>query len=191
MLLNPWPCMVPARGRQFSTFLLCVWCNCWWLRLTPPSGLIWCSSIMMLCYGRWRKYQLPMFDLPSLNVYVTLTRLKRWSFWCWVYQGRGLCVLDWPQGYLFSSGLSTLSLNCAQRESPAVEGSLLWPFYSSPGIHQSACSGNRVGSPNGDSTRVLSGQLVGDCRVGFSLVKTLWAAPSALQGPGCYHDIEK
>ena len=106
-----------------------------------------------------------------------------------------LCVFDRPQGHPLpdtrSSRLSTLSLDHAQRKGQPVQSSMRWLFYSSPVLHQSVCPDYGMGSQERELTFVLSGQMVGDCRVSSSLAPTLSATLSALRGPGCCHQHGK
>ena len=56
------------------------------------------------------------------------------------------------------------------RESVPVQGILFQPFYSSPGLYQSVCSGFGVGSLEGDPVSSLSGWLASCCEVSFFLL---------------------
>ena len=88
-----------------------------------------------------------MFEPSSLSRYVALTRFKMETVLSVLRSNQkgGLHVLNQPQGHFLqgthSSGLLTLSLDCAQREGLPVQCSLLQPFCSSPGLYQDVFSG--------------------------------------------------
>ena len=76
-----------------------------------------------------------MINLFSLNRFVTLTK-----FSLRVAQERGHHVHDLSQRGLLSvphpSGLLALSLDHSPWEGLPIQGSVLWPFYRSPGLYQ-------------------------------------------------------
>ena len=78
-----------------------------------------------------------------------------------VNQEGGLKVPSQSQGCLFSvihlPRLKILFWDRTCRQGLLVQGSVLWPFYSSSGLHQSACSGFGMGSQERDFTNALSG----------------------------------
>ena len=97
-------------------------------------------------------------------------------------------VLDQPHGCVFSdscpSGVSSVPSVCSSGEGIPVLGATFQPFYCSPGLYQSVCSGVRVGSSEGELTSSLPGHLASCHGVGSSPPATLGATAPVLSGPG-------
>ena len=152
------------------------------LELVDHLGLdyySWLFLVQMASGGGipWSICQVWTAASPSPN-----SRL-RLSFWCWgSIRKWDLC--SWSAS-THSSGLSTLSPDHTCGQGLPVQGSMFWPFYSSSGLCQSIFSGLGVGLQEGNTTLVLSGQLISDRGVGSSPASTSRATPSALSGPGC------
>ena len=135
--------------------------------LWPPSSSFWeleCQRFQCwsgLCEGEG----LPMINLSSVNGYIILTKFTMETVLLVLGpSGRGHYVLNWPQGHLivdsYSPRLLALLLDHTQWEGLPIQGSVFWPFYNFPGLHQGVYPGVRVAHWRGISLFYLDGWLV-------------------------------
>ena len=106
------------------------------------------------------------------------------------YQGKRLCVPSSSRmptsRYLFTQTFSLFSRLLSGARFTSSSHCVL-AFRQLSGLHQGVHSGYIVSSPEEDTSPLISGQLVSDCRVGFPPPLILKAAASVSGHGDCHH----